>query len=159
MSLKLSAYALKVLAPGLFIVAIMGVFRGYFQGMGTMMPTCVAGLLEQVVSFGFSLILGNVFHRYGIKIAALLQEENYIYAYSAIGIVLGMMSGALFSLFFLVLLYFVYQRTFQKNCIKDPTKNLETQGELTLQFIAYLVPNALPALLLFLGVWMFLGIG
>jgi len=33
MKLELSAYALRVLAPGLFIVAVMGVVRGFFQGM------------------------------------------------------------------------------------------------------------------------------
>lgn len=39
MGAKLSSYALRVLAPGLLIVAIMGVLRGYFQGIGTMIPT------------------------------------------------------------------------------------------------------------------------
>ena len=56
MSLKLSAYALRVLAPGLFIVAVMGVFRGYFQGMGTMIPTAVSQILEQIVNAIVSII-------------------------------------------------------------------------------------------------------
>ena len=45
MSLNLSAYALRILAPGLFIVAIMGVLRGYFQGMGTMIPTALSQIV------------------------------------------------------------------------------------------------------------------
>ena len=39
MKSPLSAYALRVLAVGLFVVALLGVLRGYFQGLGTMMPT------------------------------------------------------------------------------------------------------------------------
>lgn len=39
MGAKMSCYSLKVLAPGLLICAIMAVFRGYFQGLGTMIPT------------------------------------------------------------------------------------------------------------------------
>ena len=148
-----SIYVMKCMAIAFPIYGMITVFNGYFQGMGTMFPTCVAGLIEQVVALIFSMILGSACNGYGKKIAALLQEENYIYAYSAMGIVLGMVIGALFSLVFLALLYFVYQRTFKKNYIKDTTKNLETQGELMVQFITYVVPHALPALILLFGMW------
>ena len=46
----LSVYALRVLAPGLLIVAVMAVIRGYFQGLGTMVPTAISQILEQVVN-------------------------------------------------------------------------------------------------------------
>ena len=45
-----SAYALRVLAPGLFIVAVMGVVRGYFQGLGSMIPTAISQVIEQIVN-------------------------------------------------------------------------------------------------------------
>ena len=38
----LSSIALKVLAPTLLIVAIVGVFRGFFQGLNTMMPSAIS---------------------------------------------------------------------------------------------------------------------
>ena len=50
MKSPLSAYALRVLAVGLFVVALLGVLRGYFQGLGTMMPTAVSQIIEQVVN-------------------------------------------------------------------------------------------------------------
>ena len=37
----LSVFALKILAPVLIVVAILGVLRGFFQGLGTMMPSAV----------------------------------------------------------------------------------------------------------------------
>ena len=36
-----SIFALKILAPTLLVVAILGVLRGFFQGLGTMMPSAV----------------------------------------------------------------------------------------------------------------------
>ena len=36
MHLDMSAYALRVLAPCILIVALLGVLRGFFQGMGSM---------------------------------------------------------------------------------------------------------------------------
>ena len=37
-----SYYSILVLCPTLVIVAVMSVFRGYFQGMNTMVPTAVS---------------------------------------------------------------------------------------------------------------------
>ena len=59
MSLRFSAYALRVLAPGLFIVAVMGVVRGFFQGMGTMVPTALSQIVEQIVTDIFMAAASN----------------------------------------------------------------------------------------------------
>ena len=39
------ALALRVLAPVLFIVAIVGVLRGFFQGLHTMVPTAISQMM------------------------------------------------------------------------------------------------------------------
>ena len=44
------AVPLRVLAPTIFIVAVMGVFRGLFQGHRTMLPTAISQIFEQVVN-------------------------------------------------------------------------------------------------------------
>ena len=46
----LCIFALKVLVPVLVIVAVLGVMRGFFQGLGTMMPSAVSQILEQIVN-------------------------------------------------------------------------------------------------------------
>ena len=50
MKAPFSVYALKVLSPGLLIVAVMAVLRGYFQGLGTMVPTAVSQIIEQIIN-------------------------------------------------------------------------------------------------------------
>ena len=42
LKMGMSVYALRVLAPCILIVAILGVLRGFFQGYGTMIPTAVS---------------------------------------------------------------------------------------------------------------------
>ena len=39
------AIPLRVLAPTIFLVAILGVLRGFFQGQGTMIPTAVSQII------------------------------------------------------------------------------------------------------------------
>ena len=41
------AVPLRILAPTIFLVAILGVIRGFFQGQSTMIPTAVSQILEQ----------------------------------------------------------------------------------------------------------------
>ena len=48
--------ALIVLAPTVFIVSVMGVIRGFFQGHGNMIPSAVSQIIEQIVNAAVSII-------------------------------------------------------------------------------------------------------
>ena len=56
-----SYYAILTLCPTLVIVAIMAVYRGYFQGMHTMVPTAISQIIEQIFNAFFSVYLAWVF--------------------------------------------------------------------------------------------------
>jgi len=58
-----AAYAIRALAPTVFVVALLAVFRGYFQGMNTMMPTAFSQVVEQIFNAVFSIWLAHVFFR------------------------------------------------------------------------------------------------
>ena len=122
-SLPLSVYALRVLAPGLFIVAIMGVLRGYFQGMGTMVPTAISQILEQIVNAVVSIIGASYLLEMGKKIKDV--NPSLPYAYGAAGGTLGTVSGALIGLIFLVILMKRYYPTMQKMVFEDKTETAE----------------------------------
>ena len=50
------AIPLRILAPTIFIVAILGVMRGFYQGQETMIPTAISQLAEQVVNAIVSIV-------------------------------------------------------------------------------------------------------
>ena len=82
----LCIFALKVLVPVLVIVAVLGVMRGFFQGLGTMMPSAVSQILEQIVNAIVSVWAAYVLFSYGSKAGALLgNAEDYGAAYGAAG--------------------------------------------------------------------------
>lgn len=60
--------ALRVLAPAIFLFALTGVFRGFFQGRSTMVPTAASQVIEQVVNAIVSLAAAFVFVGYGTKL-------------------------------------------------------------------------------------------
>lgn len=136
----MSAMALQVLAPTLLIVAVMGVLRGYFQGLGTMMPTAVSQVLEQVVLVIVSLTAANILFGYGEKVGALLQDENYSYAYGAAGGTMGTGAGALFGLLFLLFVFAAYQNIVKKQIRRDTSRNVETYGQIVKILVWTIIP-------------------
>lgn len=108
-----SAIPLKFLAPTIFVFAIMGVLRGFFQGKNTVLPTSISQLIEQF----FHVVVGLV--------AAVLfmdwyKDSEQQVAYGAAGGTFGTLVGAVASLAFLGAVYFMYypvlKRRFRKDC-------------------------------------------
>ena len=129
MSLKLSAYALRVLAPGLFIVAIMGVVRGFFQGMGTMVPTAASQIVEQIVNAVVSIIGASYLIKMGKEVAEAGSNPSIPFAYGAAGGTLGTVSGALIGLVFLLVLLKMFYPKWKRKLNKDKGQELEGYGE------------------------------
>ncbi len=119
----MSFYALRVLAPTLIIVAVLGVLRGFFQGLGTMIPSAFSQIIEQIVNAVVSVGAAFVLYGYGAKIAAVVgSDQHYAEAYGAAGGTLGTSVGALVGLIFCFLVFLMYRKQFQKAIIKDRSR-------------------------------------
>lgn len=140
MNEPMSFMALRVLAPTLFVVAIMGVFRGYFQGTGTMVPTAFSQLIEQIVLIAVSLTSAYLLSRKGEKVGELLKNANYKNAYGAAGATLGCCVGATASLVFLVLLYKRHSRSMNRKIMRDQTTIIESTSSVYKALIMTIVP-------------------
>lgn len=95
-----SYYAILTLCPTLVIVAVMSAFRGYFQGMHTMVPTAISQIIEQVFNAFFSVYLAWVF--LSIHVPAGLTKNIPL---AAAGGTMGTGIGALAGLIVVVFAY------------------------------------------------------
>lgn len=110
-----SVYALKVLSPVLLVVAVLGVLRGFFQGLGTMMPSAVSQIIEQIVNAIVSVWAAYVLFGYGSTIGAVLGDaEHYAAAYGAAGGTLGTGAGAVAGLLFAVFVFAIYMAVYRR---------------------------------------------
>ena len=103
-------YVLKTLAPTIWIMAYLGVLRGYFQGSGNMVPTAVSQILEQIVNAFVSIVMAIMLFDYGTKANLIYNETEYSYAYGAAGGTIGTGAGALVALLFFILMLLLYGR-------------------------------------------------
>ena len=124
----LSIFALRELSITLLVVAILGVMRGFFQGMGTMMPSAFSQLIEQIVNAIFSIWCAYNLYQYGAKIGAVLgNPATYAEAYGASGGTRGTTIGALAALAVVLFTFIAYRSTYTKKFEKD-RKNAKTES-------------------------------
>lgn len=137
----LSIFALKVLAPTLLIVALLGVIRGFFQGMGTMMPSAVSQLIEQIINAVVSVWAAYMLFQYGTKIGAVLgNPATYAEAYGAAGGTFGTGAGALAALVFTIVVFILYRVKFIKRVKSDYSGKTESYGRVFSVLIMTIMP-------------------
>lgn len=123
----LSVFALKILAPVLIVVAVLGVLRGFFQGLGNMIPSAVSQVIEQIVNAIVSIWAAYVLFQYGSKIGEVLgNPEKYGAAYGAAGGTLGTNIGAVAALLFMLFVFYAYMRVFKKKMKRE--RNVEVDS-------------------------------
>ena len=134
------APALRVLAPTIFVCALLGVYRGYFQGKNAMMPTALSQVIEQIVHALVSVVA-----------AYFLVVKGP--AYGAAGGTLGTFLGAVGGLGFCVFVYHLYAPTVRRMLRRDktPHKDLLTYGNVVKLVAGVMAPIILSQTMYQLG--------
>lgn len=89
--------SILVLAPTVFVVAILSVYRGYFQGLKNTVPTAISQVIEQI----FNAIVSLVGAYYLVKISL---------AHGSAGSTLGTLAGAFSGLLVVLFIYSRHRR-------------------------------------------------
>lgn len=106
------ALPLRVLAPTIFCVAVLGVLRGFFQGQNTMVPTAISQVFEQIVNAIVSFVAAYLL----MEMHSTSQNK---YAYGAAGSTTGTLSGALAALLVMIGVYMINRPVFHRQRRRD----------------------------------------
>lgn len=115
------AIPLRILAPTILIVAVMGVFRGLYQGRRTMMPTAFSQVLEQVVNAIVSVAAAYMLMRSH-------SASPKISAWGAAGGTLGTFFGAAAAFVVLFVIYLLYRPTMRRQIKRDRLSSRENMA-------------------------------
>ncbi len=131
LKMPFSSYALKTLAPTIWVMAYLGVLRGYFQGHSTMVPTAVSQIIEQIVNAVISLLAASTLFGIGLKSNLVYGSSEYSYAFGAAGGTMGTGAGALAA--FLLLLALMLKRwpASRRRIARDQTGRVESYGKIS----------------------------
>lgn len=127
------AIPLRVLAPTIFVFAVMGVVRGFFQGYGNMVPTALSQIIEQIVNAVVSVV------------AAMIMMKKYQFcedqsAYGAAGGTWGTFLGACAGALTLIVIFLIQRRYFLKQVAADRDREAERYGQILKILLITVIP-------------------
>lgn len=126
MGVELASYALRVLAPAIFLFALTGVLRGFFQGHGTMVPTAVSQIIEQIINAIVSVAGAYVMLQYGLKLGEKKGDAELGTALAAAGGTFGTVASVGVALLFMIVIYLGYRNGFKRRMKQDKTRRRES---------------------------------
>ena len=140
-----AVYALRMLAPAIFLYAIVGVLRGYFQGHETMMPTAVSQVIEQLVHVVVSVVGASMLVSYGNSVKD--ADASYPLMLGAAGATSGTVISVAVSLVLLGILYFGFQKGFHRQVAKDRSGRPDSDQAIYTAIIVTILPVILSTLI------------
>lgn len=138
--IPLAVIPLRVLAPTVFIMAFLGVMRGLFQGMQTMLPTAFSQIIEQILNAIVSVVAALSLFQLGKKAAYIQANLDLPYAYGAAGGTLGTSVGALAALIFCLVLYMGFRKTLHKRRRMDVTGRVDSASYIGKVIVLTVIP-------------------
>lgn len=144
---RLCRMAVLAAAPCIFFSALIGAFRGYFNGYGLGVLTAHSQYIEKIAMLVGAILAGRALNGYGQKVAALLQTEAHSYAFGALGAMLGVMASQIVTLLHLLVLYVIYAGTLRGRLGQDNSRRAETRFEIQRMLLGNMIPLAVTAVL------------
>ena len=124
---------LRVLSPTIFVVAVAGTLRGFFQSRKTMIPTALSQLVEQIVNAIVSIACAAIFVTLAVTATGRASA-------GAAGGTMGTLFGALISLVFLVFVYFAYRPRFFKHFSHDTGHITDSSSSIAKMLTVTIIP-------------------
>jgi stage V sporulation protein B len=125
-------YSLLALVPALFIVPVMSVYRGYFQGMQNMVPTAMSQVIEQLVRFAT-----------GLSLAYILVDKGLPEA--AGGASFGASAGGIAGFFLIFCIYFKNRKSIKSNIKLAGSNSIEDGGKVVKRLLTIAIPITMGA--------------
>lgn len=123
---------LRVLAPTIFVVAVAGTMRGFFQSRKTMIPTAVSQIVEQIFNAAVSILAAWIF----IKISSEANRDGM----GAAGGTMGTLIGAVAGLAFLIFLFIAYRPRMHVHLTHDRAVHNDSAGEISKMLAVTIIP-------------------
>ncbi|MDO4632984.1 MAG: polysaccharide biosynthesis protein [Eubacteriales bacterium] len=128
--------ALRVISPAIFIFAIAGVFRGYFQGFENMVPTATSQIIEQVINAFVSVLAASAMYKLGSSV----MEGQSATSMAAAGATSGTVVSVTIALLFLLFVYGAFRKDVKRNLAHDVGAKKESDSHIYQAIILTVVP-------------------
>lgn len=140
---SLSRMAVLVVAPTIIFAAVIGTFRGFFNGYGLGTLTAHSQYIEKISMLFCALGCGSTFYAYGNKVSALRQNTEFSFAHGAMGAMIGVLLSQVITMVYLLVIYLFYASTLRSRIKEDSGKRGESQYSIQRTVLLNCIPMAI----------------
>ena len=140
LNMPTAKYAIRMLSPTVMVMAFLGVYRGYYQGLGTMIPSALSQIVEQIFNAVISIAAAYYLYAEGAKADRILNTDIYAVARGAEGATVGTGVGALVALILCMLIYLLYRRVLKRQMRRDKSRHVESYLSVWKTLVLILLP-------------------
>lgn len=120
-----SVRPLRFMAPAIFFSGLLSVFRGYMQATGTMVPTAISQLFEQITNACVSVLMAWTFMN-----AFATQPDRVRFSWGAAGSATGTFAGVVAGLIFIFITFLRRRPEINKQVMMDETGKEDSYKDL-----------------------------
>ena len=126
-------YSIWIISPCLIFACVSGVIRGYFMAVRPDYKHNVPTYIQEIITIGASIVFAYIFTKIGGSFAVSKGNPLYESAFSALGAMLGMMTGILISLLFMYALYLFCRKSIKRQLYRDKNRVHKVSKKKTLK--------------------------
>lgn len=142
---SLSHMAVLVAAPAIIFAAMIGTFRGFFNGYGLGTLTAHSQYIEKISMLFCALGCGSTFYAYGSKVSALRQNAEYSFAHGALGAMVGVLLSQVITTIYLMVIYLLHSSALRSKRKEDNSKWGESRYSIQRTVLLNCIPMAVVA--------------
>ena len=126
---SLAIYSIKALAPSVFFVVVISIFRGYFQGLQSMTPTASTQIVEAVIKLGV-----------GIALALFLANLGYGQEFLSAGAIFGVTVSTFCAAIILIIVFALSKQRKLINSMPSEDNTSRSSKRILIDIVKIAVP-------------------
>lgn len=130
----LCSLMLRLVSVTLLFVVSGFCIKGYLEGIGNPVPGMYADVLANLLGLIVTVIFQPAFSDYGRKVAAVMGNDSYAYAYAAGSGILGLLVGSVFGFLFLSFVRSVFGKEIRHRIRQDDMRKTDTMQDILWNF-------------------------
>lgn len=138
---KLCSLLFKLMAVALFFWILLSGLKGYMEGIGNAMPGIFADVLAYATGLVVTVVSQSAFSEYGRKVAALMRQDSYAYAYAACSGALGLAVGGCAGFLFLLVIRSVFGKEIRRRARSEEMRKTDSVQDIVWNFLGNYLKN------------------
>ncbi|MBQ8527648.1 MAG: hypothetical protein IJ429_04165 [Lachnospiraceae bacterium] len=138
----LCSFMIRIMAIAIMFWIPALCLKGYMEGLGNSMPGIFSDVVAHSIGLAVTILFQPAFAEYGRKVAALVRQDSYAYAYAACSGGLGLLIGGIVNFLLLLCIRTVFGKELRKRIHGEEMRKTDSTQDILWNFFGSYIKTA-----------------